>query len=197
MLSSWDEGVRTIWIFAQLKTLLLFVQEALHLGAKIAMITLPTYDQIVLLGQSCTCCSEAQLSTFSYGSELKSKHCVYIGAIASQAHGNPSKPFPGWNRIFMSSLTQFLTAKLWPLAQQPYIGPMQSQNCGKHDNFMGRCRTEHVLMLLLLVISKSKHCIKQTYVLGNSRGGAPFRWNTPSTNTPFFPVQFIKNAGLS
>ena len=35
------------------------------------------------------------------------------------------------------------------------------------------------------------------YILGSWRGAAPFLWNTPSTKTPFFPLQIMKKLGCS
>lgn len=35
----------------------------------------------------------------------------------------------------------------------------------------------------------------QTHVLGSWSGGADLRWKTPSTKTPFFPLQVIKKWG--
>lgn len=51
---------------------------------------------------------------------------------------------------------------------------------------------------------QSAHCIvyvdnvmNTTYDLGSCSEGPPFLWNTPSTNTPFLPLQVMKKAGWS
>ena len=47
------------------------------------------------------------------------------------------------------------------------------------------------LGLHLFIRSKETHCF------GSIRGAAPFRWKTPSTNTPFLPLHIIKKFNAS